>query len=123
MSKQIGRSIDLNIEAEKRKTRTAARRRFGEPFCRGVFPCGEYEPCSSPCQGRMIAGAITREPASLRTGRTLTEAAPQLMRQPRGKSTKAAHGRLFSYWERVAPVGPSVHLPAGGGTETYLKLM
>lgn len=26
MSKQIGRSIDLNIEAEKRKTRTAVRR-------------------------------------------------------------------------------------------------
>ena len=85
MSKQIGRSIDMNIEAEKRRHAPPCGARCGEPFCRGVFPCGEYEPCSSPCQGRMIAGAITREPASLRTGRTLTGAVPQLMRQPRGK--------------------------------------
>ena len=38
MSKQIGRSIDLNIEAEKRKTRTAVRRPVRGALLPGRFP-------------------------------------------------------------------------------------
>lgn len=97
MSKQFGRSIDKSLEADKQRGRAPVRP-CSPPCplspCGGVFPLRECNPPPVPRQGRTIAGAIVREPTSLRTGRALTGAVRRILRLSRGKHPKAASWRL-----------------------------
>ena len=60
------------------------------PAVRGVPPLrGKCNPPTVPRQGRTIAFAIVREPASLRTGRALTGAVRWILLWGRGEHPKS----------------------------------
>jgi len=78
----------------------------------GVFPHLERDPPHVPSQGRTIAGAIVREPASLRTGRALTGAVRRIIGSQGENTPKAAVPAAFAILEAGWPAGNASSPPA-----------
>ena len=108
MSKQFGGSIERNITPQQR-SRIPPQRQLDIRMNKKIIVC-EY--CGRILVSNLLdAGAIAREPPSLRTGRALTGAVRRIMRSPRGGRPKS---RLTAAFASVGNGCVCRRLSAGG---------